>query len=190
MNLKLKDSDNKNKKIIDELKSKINLVENENKSLKIKNEEINEKNNKNDELIKEKDKIITDLKDNIKEQNENIKELNDKIKNLNDINISVISNNNKDLNLNLHEEEMDNIKSILKDLNEKTEVNIKEILEKDNQFNIVKNDYNKKINDVYDQDFQPTKNIIQDLNNNQNEYDILLKQFISNNEIFTKFNLN
>ena len=187
-NLKLKDSDNKNKKIIDEMKNKINLIENENKSLKIKIDEINEKNNKNDELIKEKDKIINDLKDNIKEQNENIKELSDKIKNLNDINISEISNNNKDLNLNLHEEEMDNIKNILKDLNEKTEVNIKNIMEKDNQFNVVKKDYNKKINDVYDQDFQPTKNIIQDLLNNQNEYDILLKQFKSSNEIFTKLN--
>jgi hypothetical protein len=174
LNLELTELKNKSKKDIDEITNKIKIIEKE----KIENDK------KNENVIKEKNKIINDL-------NSKINELNDKIKNLNDINISIISENNKDFKFNnIYDEEWENIKNKLIEINENAGNDIKKMIEKDNQFNDIKDNYNKKINDVYNQEFQPSKDIIKDIQNQQNECNKLIEHFKKNNNIFTQLNQN
>ena len=196
---------NKQYKLLEEEKTKlstvINKLEEQNKSLllvKIKNNsnikelnlELNDlksKNNKNNEeiiklknIILEKDQIINDLNNKIKNMN------------LNEINISAISGNNKEFKFNnlIFDEEIDNIKIILNDLNINTKNNITKMIEKDNQFNEIKNNYNKKINEIYNENYLPINDIIKDINNSQNEYNKLIDQFKNNNNIFFEINKN
>ena len=85
---------------------------------------------------------------------------------------------------------MDNIKNILIELNDKSNININKILEKDKQFNDIKGNYNKKINEIYDEDFSPIKSIINNIYNHKKEYNELIESFKSNNNIFSKLNNN
>ena len=85
---------------------------------------------------------------------------------------------------------MDNLKNILIELNDKTSNNINQILEKDKQFNEIKGNYNRKINEVYNEEYSPTKDIINSINNYKNEYNELIELFKSNNNIFSNLNNN
>ena len=129
---------------------------------------------------------ITKLKNEIKEKELKINELNNKIKNHNDLNINIISGNNKESKLN---EEIDNIKNYLNELNIKTNISIKNLLDKDKQFSDIKGN-NKEENDNNNENNSPIIDIIKDINNYQNEYKQLVEQLKSNNIIFSISNKN
>ena len=182
--LKAENKKYKNKSISEEeekakLSNKMNKLEEQNKTLLL----TKIKNNSN---IKELNLEITKLKNEIKEKELKINELNDKIKNHNDLNINIISGNNKESKLN---EEIDNIKNYLKELNIKTNISIKNLLEKDKQFSDIKgNNKEEKENNI--ENNSPIIDIIKDINNYQNEYKQLIEQFKSNNIIFSITNKN
>ena len=181
LNLELNSIKNKYKNEKAEFINKLKILEKDNLLIKTENENIKKQIydiiNKNEIIIKEKDKIINEL-------NENIKELNNKLKNINDINMSIISGNIKDFKFNnINDEEMDNIKYMLTELNEKANININKILDREKKFNDIKDNYNKIIN-------EHDNTIYKYINDYKNEYNELLKQLKLNNNIFTQLNKN
>ena len=181
LNLELNSIKNKYKNEKAEFVNKLKILEKDNLLIKTENENIKKQIydiiNKNEIIIKEKDKIINEL-------NENIKELNNKLKNINDINMSIISGNIKDFKFNnINDEEMDNIKYMLTELNEKANININKVLDREKKFNDIKDNYNKIIN-------EHDNTIYKYINDYKNEYNELLKQLKLNNNIFTQLNKN
>ena len=168
-------------KLIEEKKQEVTSLKNDNIISNKLNDELSEKNkkllNENQNLSQE----ITKLNDDISKLNE-IKEENGKFKKQ----VSELKNeiNNKINDYNLNNEELKKIKETLIDLNEKSEITIKDIIEKDNKFNLCQKSYGDKINEVKEDDSKAKQDMINEININVKEYEEYLNIFKENNGDF------
>lgn len=154
--------------------------------------------NTNENIIKEKDKIILNLTNNISDLNKQIENLTNNTKsiNQNDENnkqtekikqentelknkITLVNKENRELKNKIaeikteyvshHDEEIENLRKNLIDINDKASINLLQLKEKNKTFQNVKEDFNSKLSRTSDQ-FGSTNEAMRELKNSTNEY--------------------
>ena len=97
-----------------------------------------------------------------------------------------------------HDEDFKNIKLILNELNNKTELNLKKIQENEKKFDMVsggknvlnENNATYSKNKYEDSKTRPTDNVIKEIENNIIEYKLLLDGIKNNNNSFNQINIS
>ena len=179
---------NTNESIIHEkdkiIKNFSNNIKELNKQIDLLNNEISKHGNNlsNSTILAEEISTLRKNNDNSQQKIQDLQNENKQLKNkMADIKSNYIS----------HDEDFENIKKILNDLNNKTDSNLKKLLDSEKKFDLCCNSKGQNKDITFDNIDDKNLNInkcINDIKDNSEQYNFLLNEIKNNNDIFIKLN--